>query len=340
MPGHDIVAMGASAGGVRALQRIFAGMQPGIDASFFVVQHVGAGVTSVLPKILASAGALPASHARDGERFRRGHVYVAPPDHHLLLERDTLRLVRGPRENTFRPSVDVLFRSAARAFGPRVIGVVLTGYLGDGAAGLQAIKRRGGIALVQDPLDAEYPDMPMRALREVDVDRHLKVSDLPGFLAEAVALPAANDKDFPMDKDLKLETDIAAQTLDSDGMLKAVVQLGAPTPFTCPECNGAIWQLRHADPPRFRCHTGHSYTAEAFLVSQSSALEDALRSAQRLMEEKHAFLARLEARMREQGLHEAARRYVDRARELEAETQLIRQLILDGASAHGEADAT
>ena len=335
MPGHDIVAIGSSAGGIEALKKLFAELPPDLPAAFLVVQHVGE--VSILPDILGSVGRYPARHPEDREVPKPGIIYIAPPSRHLQLEDGMLRLVRGPRENTFRPSVDVLFRSVARDCGPRAIGVVLTGYLGDGAAGLQAIKQRGGIAVIQDPMDAEYPSMPMTALREVDADRCLRLAEMPAYLAEAIRQPVTEIKEYPVSRQLELETDISKQDMDRGQMMAAVETLGDRTELSCPDCSGGLWQVRGPGPLRFRCHTGHAYTAEAFLASQGTALEGALRSALRLMEEKYSFLQRMRERTKASGAGESVLRYEERASRLESEARQIRRLLKESVAVDSQA---
>ena len=190
---HDVVAIGASAGGLDCLTSIAAQLSPDLQAAVFVVLHLSPGAPSALPEILSRSGPLPAEHPRDGEAIQPGRIYVAPPDHHLVLEPGRVLLGRGPRENRVRPAVDVLFRSAAASYGPRVIGVVASGYLDDGAAGLLAIKRHGGVAVVQDPADAQCPAMPQAALDAVDVDHVVPLRELGHLINRLVRAPPASD---------------------------------------------------------------------------------------------------------------------------------------------------
>ena len=211
MPGHDIIVIGASAGGLKALGAIVGSLPTDIDAAIFIVQHLPADKPSILPKILEEVGSLPASHPSDGEQIQKGRIYVAPPDYHLLVNQGSMRLVHGPKENRFRPAIDTLFRSAARAYGSRVVGVVLAGYLDDGTVGLQAVKKRGGVAIVQDPKEAEYPSMPKSALRYVKVDRCLPLAEIPHLLVQLSKQPAAEEEAYPMTEEIEIESNIAQQ---------------------------------------------------------------------------------------------------------------------------------
>jgi two-component system chemotaxis response regulator CheB len=332
MPGHDIIAIGTSAGGLKALRTIVAGLPAGLEAAVLVVQHVAPNAATLLADLLERAGPLPSALAADGQPIQRGRVYVAPPDHHLIVHRGVLHLSRGPHENRFRPSIDVLFRTAARAYGPRVIGVILTGYLDDGTVGMQAIKKRGGISVVQDPLDAEYPGMPRSALRHVRVDHCVPLESMPALLADLVASPAPDEAAYPVDERIEIESNIAEQHMNTEQFLASVERIGTRTTYTCPQCNGSIWQIGDDDPLRFRCHIGHSFTAEIFLAEQTQNVENALWSAVRMMEEKVVFWRQYAERLRKHGANDAAARYEDNARDLDDEVGLIRNLILDGTA--------
>ncbi|MBD0340709.1 MAG: chemotaxis protein CheB, partial [Microcoleus sp. Co-bin12] len=273
MPGHDIIVIGSSAGGLKALGAIVGTLPTDIDAAIFIVQHLPADKPSILPQILADVGSLPASHASDGEPIQKGRIYVAPPDYHLLVNQGSMRVVHGPKENRFRPAIDTLFRSAARAYGSRVVGVVLTGYLDDGTVGLQAVKKRGGVAIVQDPKEAEYPSMPKSALRYVKVDRCLPLAEIPHLLVQLSKQPAAEQEAYPMTEEIEIESNIAQQQMNTKELLENVEAIGTRTTYTCPECNGSIWQVNNSEPLRFRCHTGHSFTADTFLAEQTQNLE-------------------------------------------------------------------
>jgi two-component system, chemotaxis family, protein-glutamate methylesterase/glutaminase len=285
MPGHDIIVIGGSAGGVEALVRLVRGLPPDLPAAVFVVIHFPESVESMLPRILSRAGDLPASHARDGEAIGPGRIYVARPGCHLHVERGRLRLTRGPKENNHRPAVDPLFRSAAWAYGPRVIGVILSGTLDDGTAGLAAIKRHGGLAVVQDPEDALYAGMPRSAAEHNAVDHVVPLADLPGLLStlarqpvspEALQMPDQSDRDA-------VEMTAAENHQPAPG--------SEPSVYSCPECSGTLFEVQDGELVRFRCRVGHAYGSETLLASQGEALEAALWTALRALEE-HASLSR------------------------------------------------
>ncbi len=324
MPGHDLIVVGASAGGVEALMELVAGLPLELPAAVCIVLHVPAASTSMLPQILNRAGLLPAAHARDGELLRHGHVYVAPPDSHLVVEPARLRLLAGPRENGHRPSVDVLFRTAAQAYGPRVVGVILSGTLDDGTAGLLAIKRRGGLAVVQQPADARYPGMPQSALEHVVVDYALPVAETGSVLARLAAEPAQQQIGRPS-KDL--DEEIRAAELDL-ARLNQETFPGDPSVYACPECHGALWELHDGELLRFRCRVGHAYTAESLLAGQASGVEAALWAALRALEEKASLSMRLAERATERGYGLAAERFEEEEQDARQRAAVIRDALL------------
>ncbi|MEH1843571.1 MAG: chemotaxis protein CheB [Nostoc sp.] len=329
MLGHDIIVIGTSAGGLKALGAILGALPADIDAVLFIVQHVAADQPSIIPQILADVSSLPVSHPADKELIQTRRIYVAPPDYHLMVNQGSMRVVRGPEENRFRPAIDTLFRSAARAYGTRVVGVVLTGYLDDGTVGLQAIKKRGGVAIIQDPNEAEYPSMAKSALRYVKVDYCLPLVKIPDLLVQLSKEPAAKEEAYPVTEEIEIESRIAEQQMNTQEFLESVEAIGTRTTYTCPECNGSIWQIGKKEPLRFRCHTGHSFTANAFEAQQTHNLEKALWSAVRIMEEKVVFSRQMAERMRNYNLTSSATKYEDHAMNLDKEVSLIRDIILN-----------
>ena len=325
MPGHDIIVVGASAGGMEALKVVVGGLPPDLQAALFVVWHIPPHSFGVLPDVLARAGPLPAAHARDGETIEPGQIYVAPPDRHLLLEPGRTRLTRGPKENHFRPAVDPLFRSAAVAYGSRVVGVVLSGLLDDGTAGLWTIKDHGGLAVVQDPDDALYPSMPLSALEYVDVDARQPAVELGPILGHLARRAVMEEGVKPVGEELHIENRIA---MEDNALDLGVMKLGSPSLYTCPECHGVLLQLRGDGPLRFRCHTGHAFTADAMVVHASEAVEENLWSVVRVMDENLLLLRQSAEQLHAAGNRAAAERLLDQARSLEQQSHTIRQVAL------------
>src|SRR4051812_32199950 len=239
MAKKDIVVVGASAGGMAALEKLAAGLPAGLPAAVFVVWHLSPGVKSVLPALMSKAGPLPAEHPKDGDPIQPGRIYVAPNDHHLLLERGYVRVTRGPKENRFRPAVDPLFRSAAYIYGPRAVGVVLSGALDDGTAGLWAIKLRGGTAIVQDPADAMHRSMPLNALDNVAVDYKVPVADMGPLLARLVRDEAGPEPLVAASERARMQAEVAIAR-ERDSRAEDILQYGELSPFTCPECHGVL----------------------------------------------------------------------------------------------------
>jgi two-component system chemotaxis response regulator CheB len=327
---RDIIVIGASAGGVEALVELVRGLPADLPAAAFVVLHLPAHATSVLPSILNRAGALPAVHPRDGQAIQPGRIYVAPPDHHLLIKDRHLRVTRGPRENRHRPAADVLFRTAARSCGRRVIGVVLSGALDDGTAGLMVIKRQGGLAVVQDPAEALYPSMPSNARDHVAVDHCLPVAQIAPLLArlvnEPVEEPAGGE---PVSDELNQEAEMAE--LDAAAM-QDPHRAGTPSAFGCPECGGVLWELRDGELLHFRCRVGHAWSPDSLLAEQSEALEAALWTALRALEESAALSRRLAAQAHQRGYARAAARFEDQMRSAEEHALVIRKVLLSRKS--------
>lgn len=330
MPEHDIIVIGASAGGVEALAALSALLPADLPAAVFVVLHVPASAPSVLPAILSRRCLLPAKHPVDGDAIQPGQIYVAPPDHHLIVEDGQVRLSRGPTENGHRPAIDVLFRSAARRYGPRVIGVVLSGMLDDGTAGLQAVKMRGGMAVVQDPEDALFSSMPRSAINNVAVDHVLPLADIGACLSKLARLPAPAEEDHPMPDRMQQETEIAEMDMAALESERA----GAPSGFTCPDCHGALWELQEGDLVRFRCRVGHAYSPDSLVASQMDQLEDALWIALRSLEESAALALRMGQRALNRGHDLSAAQFSQQAEDTRKRAAIVRQALL-----HRQTDA-
>jgi two-component system chemotaxis response regulator CheB len=328
MATRDTIVIGASAGGVQALTHLVSALPADLPAAVFIVLHVSANAPSFLPEILQRETNLKVSHGVDGERIERGRIYVAPPDLHLLIEDDHLKLVRGPKENLHRPSIDALFRSAARWAGPRVIGVVLTGARDDGKAGMHAIKHRGGIAVVQDPSEAAFRSMPMSVMQEIRVDYSMTLREIGPLLYELSHQQADEEGSYAVPDQVEIEAKIAEQEMEAGELIASVDRIGTVSKLTCPDCHGALWEVNDKDMLRYRCHVGHAYSAEALGDGQSQMLEVALWSAVRALEEQMVLAQRIVERARKTNQFRAARSFQKRAQEAEEHSAVIRALLL------------
>jgi two-component system, chemotaxis family, protein-glutamate methylesterase/glutaminase len=322
---HDIIVMGASSGGIESFMEIVSGLPRDLPAAVFVVLHVSPRGTTKFPEILSRAGHIPAAHALDKEPIRPGRIYVAPPDFHLLLRNGTIRLVRGPKENNARPAIDATFRTAARIYGPRVVGVVLSGALDDGTAGLAAIKERGGIALVQDPGDALFPDMPRNAMEAVKIDYCLPTREIASLLVRLALEPVKGETAPPVPEEMQKESEIEAMDM---GTIEDEEKPGTPSVFGCPECGGVLWELQDDELLRFRCRVGHAYGAEGLLAAQSESLDTALWSAFRALEENAALCRRLAKQALKNQRIKSAKLFEGRAEAAERQADAIRRVLL------------
>jgi two-component system chemotaxis response regulator CheB len=335
MAGRDIVVVGGSAGSIEAITELVRGLPPDFPGSVFVVVHFPGSVTSTLPRILSRAGPLPARHARDGEPIEPSRIYVAPPDWHLHLNDGRIRLTRGPKENGHRPAIDPLFRTAARQYGRRVVGVVLSGNLNDGTAGLLTIKQEGGVALVQELETALYPSMPRSAIDNVAVDQALPPSQMAELLARLAVEPVQPLEVTPMsDSDLADRPDSESRHTDEQADEFAIAdrhaQPGVPSSMACPECHGVLWEVKDGGLVRFRCRVGHAYSDEALLVHQSEQLEAALWTALRALEEHTALARRLAARANSRGHAHSAAAFTEQAMDAEHHASVVRNVLHAG----------
>lgn len=308
------------------------GLPAGLPAAVLVAMHMAPGGRGALAKILQRAAALEVLPAEHLARVRRGRVYVARPDCHLLLRDTELRLGRGPRENGYRPAIDPLFRSAARWFGPRAVAVVLSGTLDDGAAGAFAVARRGGAVAVQDPADAMYDGMPRAALLAVRDAIVAPVAELPGHIVRLVqAPPVAAGSDPP--GELALETDLAEL---ASGALHQQDRPGKPAQVSCPDCNGVLYEIGEQPALRYRCRVGHAWSPESLEAAKHEEVEDAMWIAVRNLEERRALYHDLAERAREAGRAVSAATYEDRYQEARHAAEVIRELLASGRPELGE----
>lgn len=323
MKEHDIIVIGSSAGGIGALRQLCAQLPLELPAAICLVQHSAPDGPGLLSQILAGQSPMPVVMAVDGMPLALGTIHVAPPDRHLLVDPGRLRVVRGPRENLHRPAIDPLFRSAASAYGERVIGMVLTGMLHDGTAGLQAVKSCGGITMVQDPDEAPYPSMPLSALHHVVIDHCLPIDGLARQLALLAGEPTVESQTAGgqrLGEEAQLADGNRHEPLELD-------RLGRRSAYTCPECHGALWEMDEEAVLRFRCHVGHAFTCEALHHGQTEYQERALWAATRALEEQALLLTRLGRRSRELGNAAIGERFELRAELHRRDAVILRDML-------------
>ncbi|WP_114943085.1 chemotaxis protein CheB [Microvirga calopogonii] len=323
MSNHDIIVIGGSSGATAPLKIILGALPSDLPAAVFIVLHIPARSIGILSSVAAAAGPLPVHAAADGMPIKPGNVYLAVPDHHLILADGHIKLGRGPRENMARPAIDPLFRSAAAAFGPRVIGVILSGLLNDGASGIEAVKRCGGIAIVQDPAEAIADEMPRSALQAADVDIAAPSLRIGDVLSDLVREPAGPVVAIP--PDIRLEVDIAAgERVNSE----IIGQFADPVALTCPHCSGVLSKVRNGKPLRFRCQVGHAVTADLVAKEQENAVDEALRIALRIIEERAELVSRMAEDGRRSGRKAVAEMYDERAHEYRQYADTLRRAVL------------
>jgi two-component system chemotaxis response regulator CheB len=333
------IVIGASAGGVETLKEVVCQLPADLPAPVFVVLHIPPFVASSLPRILAGAGPLRALHPEDGTRIESGCIYVAPPDHHLLIGGGSVAVKKGPKENRYRPSIDVLFRSAAYVYGPRAIGVVLSGALDDGTSGLWSIKQLGGIAIVQQPSQARFESMPRSALEHVAVDYNLpstEIGTLLGRLASEALVPGT-EPGIAMGPAIRTRMATEGRIAAEGGAFeKGVMDLGALTPFTCPECHGALVRISEGKMSRFRCHTGHAYTDSALLEAVMESTGAMLWQVIRSLEESAMLLNHMGRHLQQAGDAARAEIFIEKARELEKRSSTFHADVLNHESLSGD----
>lgn len=335
MDKRNIIVIGASAGGFEALKKLVDGLPESMDASIFIVWHMAGDVKGILPQVLNKSNTLFAAHGKDLEVVKPGRIYVAPPDHHMLIEKGMIRITRGPKENRFRPAIDPLFRSAAFEYGPRVIGIVLSGALDDGSAGLWTIKERGGLAIVQDPEEAEVSSMPSSAMRAVDVDYKVAIMDMPELLVKLSGEPVLRDSEIDTgdEERTELEIRIAMEDKTVDNNILEHSQL---TPYTCPDCHGVLSSIREGKRVRFRCHTGHAFSADSLLLTISESIEESLWSAIRNIHESVFLLNHIGDHFAEANQPKVAAIYFRKAREAKSHADLVRQAVFSNEQLNTE----
>lgn len=321
---HDIIVIGTSAGGVEALQTLVRHLPEDLPAAIFVVLHVARQATSVLPAILERAGSLRAIHPQSGQPIEHGMIYIAPPDHHLLIKPGFVTLSTGPYENGFRPSVNALFRTAADVYGPRVIGVVLSGLLDDGSAGLLEVKANGGLAVVQDPADAVFASMPQNAMKVVDVDYALPVAEIGDLLVQLTSDPIEEIEPM-MDGKKDVAETAQAEHIYTDAS-------GKISDLSCPDCGGVLVEYRKGQNGKlvsYECRVGHLFSLETMVSRHTEATEAALWAALRTLNENISLSRQVAGFALEANDIEAHQVYLQKARTAEAQAATLRQLLLE-----------
>lgn len=321
MARKSIVVIGASAGGVEALQKLLPALPPDLPAAVLIVLHTSPDSPPTLGTVLGFRANIPVKDAEDGEAIEPGHVYVAIPNCHLQVERGKIRVVGGPRENRHRPSIDALFRSAAVAYAGETIGVVLTGLLDDGSVGLALIKERGGATIVQDPENDMFSAMPRNAIQTAGPDHILPLHEIPGAIVRLINESA---EEQPPERE-----GIAVMQRSPDNEHKP----GEVSVYTCPECSGSLWEVQDGNLTRYECRVGHSYTLQSLVEDNSQTLERAMWVALRTIEESISLAKRMSKRAREHGHNGVALRWEDQARSKADDARVLRDILLRAGSA-------
>lgn len=322
MPNRDVLAIGTSAGGVEALRFLASEFPPDLPASVVMVIHLSAHFESTLDSILTQAGPLPAHFAEDGMKMERGRIYIGPPDSHLLVDGEKLRLGQGARENNTRPAIDPLFRSVALCCGHRAVGAVLTGTLGDGASGLHTLHEYGGLTVVQDPSDAAFSAMPTAALTKFKPDHVTGLAAMPALLRRLMNQPQGNS--IEPSPQLRYEVDVAK---GGNGGMSKLDRMGQRSLLACPDCHGVMWEIQEGDLLRYRCHVGHAYTAELMGLALDETLRRALNSGLRALDERIALTSKLHRQAVDAGRKHLADSWGKKLVECEQEADILRDAI-------------
>jgi two-component system, chemotaxis family, protein-glutamate methylesterase/glutaminase len=334
MANRDILAIGASAGGVEALIKLARAFPADLPASVLVTLHLSSQFRSSFDEVLTRAGPLTAGFASDGEHLRKGRIYIAPPDRHLLIDGNRIALGVGPRENNSRPAIDPMLRSAALCCCNRTVGVVLTGTLGDGASGLWAVKQCGGCTVVQDPRDAAFPEMPQTALALSQPDHVVDLEHMPALLDSLVHQSAGEPTAPP--PGMAFEVRIAKG--EGGYAMNEMDQIGPRSVLSCPDCHGVMWEVDEDGLMRYRCHVGHAYSADLMSLALDESLHRALGSAHRALEERMALAGKLYGQAERSGHRSQMSTWSERRREYEREMEVIRDAIrrMEGLAANAE----
>ena len=323
---HRIIVIGASTGGLEAFKKIIKELPSDFSPPIFIVWHMSPDASSILPQVLNTVTTICSAHGYDNEEIKANRIYIASPDHHLLIQDGKMRVTRGPKENRFRPAIDPLFRSAAYAYGNRVVGVILSGALDDGTSGLSTVKYYGGVAIVQDPADAEVPSMPKNALREVSVDYCVPASQVGQLLVRLSKEPPPQNTNVIMGVQTKKGLGVTAE---DEVFKKDFLRLGELTPFTCPQCHGALSMFQKGNIVRYKCHAGHVYSDDALMLTLTEKVEHGLYDALRGMDETIILLNHLGDHLAAANQPKSAAVYFKKAKELRERSQLVRKTAVE-----------
>ena len=332
---HHIIVIGSSAGGWDTLPPILENIPENMPATVFIVQHFPSDTMgTAFLRHLSKSSVLPCAFAVDREPIKPGRVYIAPPDHHLLINKDFVMITKGPRENSFRPAIDTLFRSAAAYYSTSVIGVLLSGLRDDGVEGLSTIARSGGITVVQEPANAPFPDMPQNALNRMEVDYVARTIEMGLIISSLIYQESKLQEHIP--QDVLNEAFLAERILTT---IDAVEERSAGgTGYTCPSCGGVLWDVKHTDEVHsYRCHAGHAFTPDNLLYLKSREVEETMWAALRMMEEQKRMLRRFPLLP---GEHSSIQRRLD---ENQRYIDTLRSMLLKSGvphSSHDEAEGT
>lgn len=320
----SVIVIGASAGGLQAISQVLQKINPNLDAAIVVVLHVGRNsIGSILVQHLQKQTSYNCKIAEDGEPLLSKHVYIARPDFQTLLTPSVIRVIKGPHENRWRPSIDVLFRSAAASYNSKTTGIILTGMLDDGTSGMSAIKRCGGICIVQEPEEAEFSDMPTSVLNHVEVDYRVPISDIGYILDDMSTKPAHPDAQVP--EDIRIEAELTEKMISDIEELK---KIGTRSDYTCPDCGGSLFSLNHDVTHRYRCFTGHVYTEKLLLDKQSESLEESLWIAVRKLEERKSLLQTTAHHLHNLNYPDMEAEKLEKAEEMKTHIERLKNLLL------------
>lgn len=321
-----IIVVGTSAGGLNALIELVSQFEKGMDAAVFIVMHLSrSSISDFLIHKLQPNTSLQCELPKDDSLINKGHIYIAAPNQHLLVKKNKILLGQGPEENRWRPSIDVLFRSAAAAYSTRAIGIILTGMLDDGTTGMLAIKRSGGTIIVQDPNEAEYPDMPLSVINNMEVDHCTALSKMGKVVS---SITKTNPKEMEAPADVIIESEIAERVVvDYDNVKK----LGEKSIFACPDCGGGLWYISKKEDPvhRYRCHIGHSYSEKDLVFKQGEILESTMWTALRIMEERRNLLKKMEKDNYEKGYKIVSLGYKEKGEAIQFHVDKMKELLFD-----------